>query len=144
MYERSEIEALLPDAMGGRSPKQYVAQAVAMLRDWCGHDAAGHAWAGFGPWWPVVQRLLVKAYPDLRSVKDWNGGNPAPEYLEHYDFGEDTAGMVLNLVAALTYLNRHGDYVVHPDYPHDITMPDGESRLYVAGLGLVERDADLQ
>ncbi|MDA0265439.1 MAG: hypothetical protein O2890_02875 [Cyanobacteria bacterium] len=140
MYDRREIEAILPTALKGRSPQQYLQDSAAKLKDWLTSPQGGNLWMSFGPWWPVVQRVILASDAECLPVRQWNGGDPAPEYLAGYDFGDDISGNTLNIVAALTYLNRHGDYMEHPRQPHEVTLSDGDRRLYRPGIGLLDRD----
>lgn len=138
MYDRSELEAILAESLKGQSPRAYSTKAVKILNEFAGSPEAGNKWKLLGPWWPAVQRLIVKAYPDS-GASQWNDGNPPPEYLEHYTYGDNADGMVLDAIAALTYLNRDGAYTKHPDDVHTISMLDGENRLYQPGQGLIDR-----
>jgi len=92
-------------------------------------------WKLLGPYWGVVQAILEK-YSTKRSAdyQTWNDGNPPPDFLSLYNYGEDH----LNLCAAMMYLNRTSAATdMDVDAPHSITTPDGEA-LYIPGAGIVD------
>jgi len=110
------------------SDQQYcqiaVGQIAAML------DVNPMAWHHFGPYWPLVQELFSKYRSKDTRPMEW--GDP-PSFLSQYQYGSD----VLNAIAALTYLNRDGDYLAQQDDSHSIDMPDGSQALYLPGVGIV-------
>lgn len=134
LLTKNEVDGLLGVALSGRSPQAYAAKAAEVLLNWMDSPGGGSSWMALGPWWPVVQRLILAHHPEALSVRQWNGGSEPPDYLAHYDFGNEAR----NAVAALAYLNRNGDYLEHPQTPHSIEMMDGERRLYLPGVGLVD------
>lgn len=83
----------------------------------------------------MVQAILEK-HPVKRSPVHqlWNDGNPPPDFLSLYNYGEDH----LNLCAAMMYLNRTSPATdMNADAPHSIITPDGEA-LYIPGVGIVD------
>lgn len=91
------------------------------------------SWHHFGPYWPLVQKLFAKYRPNDRRPTDWG---EVPDYLDNYSagYGDDMA----DAIAAIKYLNRHGDWMAQQDDPHDITLPDGSEALYAPGVGIID------
>lgn len=134
MYNREELNAIARGAMKGKTAAQYVKQGTTELVKLLGGNPK--FWQCFGPYWGIVQALLAKHQPDFKMPAEWNNEEPPPDYLSHYDYGDDG----LNLVAALQYLNRDGDYLAHPDQPHSIELADGSDALYMPGVGLLSQE----
>jgi hypothetical protein len=130
LYEKSEVEFAFQTVK--ESPKAYL-QHVGGIADWL--EAGRDRWKLLGPYWGVVQAILEK-HPVKRSAdyQTWNDGNPPPDFLSLYNYGEDH----LNLCAAMMYLNRTSAATnLDADAPHSITTPDGEA-LYIPGVGIIE------
>lgn len=133
-YSVEHLQAIAPEALDGRSPKQYVTEGVKKLVDWLGADPHGQRWKRLGPYWPGVKELLEEYAPGNGLTHDWG---EVPEYLRHYNYQADA----LNLLGAILYLNRDGDYVNAVEgHPHSVEMPNGGQRLYVPGVGLLDDD----
>jgi len=134
LYEKSEVEFAWQATKQSLKigPKTYV-QRVGGIADWL--EAGRDRWKLLGPYWGVVQAILEK-HPIKRSAdyQTWNDGNPPPDFLSLYNYGEDH----LNLCAAMMYLNRTSAATdMDVDAPHSITTPDGEA-LYIPGAGIVD------
>ncbi|MDA0867247.1 MAG: hypothetical protein O2890_12695 [Cyanobacteria bacterium] len=133
-YSVEQLQAIAPEALDGRSPKEYVESGVRKLLEWLGADPHNQRWKRFGPYWPGVKELLDEYAPGNSLTPSWG---EVPDYLQPYNYKADA----LNLLAAVLYLNRDGDYVnAVEDHPHSIEMPNGDIRLYVPGSGLLDRD----
>lgn len=134
-YSVEELQAIAPTALDGRSPQEYVKTGVEKLVQWLGADPHNQCWKRFGPYWPAVQELLEEYAPGNNLTGAWG---EVPDYLQHYNYQADA----LNLLAAMSYLNRDGEEYVNAveDHPHSIELPNGEQRLYVPGSGLLDRD----
>lgn len=131
-YSQAELYEFAAEGMDGRSPKEYVTQGVKALGKWIQDDPTGQRWKMFGPYWPGVRELLEEYKSPVAAIaQDWG---EVPPYLEHYNYGSDS----FNLLAAIAYINRHGDYLnCQDDQPHSIEMPNGANALYLPGSGLV-------
>jgi len=128
-FDPLELEALRSQMLQKYTPESYCQKAADAIASMLG-QRPDH-WQHFGPYWGVVQALLLSRRPDLAAqVQDW--GTP-PDYLAHYDAGDE----MLNAIAALQYLNRDGEYIA-PSGPHSIEMPDGSNALYYPGIGIAE------
>lgn len=113
-----------------RSRQEYVTEGVGKVCNWLRDDTTGGRWRLFGPYWPLVQALVKQHQPADHSLVDW--GDPPPE-LSRYTYGDD----FLNLLAALAYLDKEGDYL-DPTAGHSIELPNGDRAMYYPGIGVVE------
>lgn len=128
LYSQDDLDGFKESALKGRSPAEYVKQGAASLIRWLQSDMAGDRWHAFGPYWPVVQAVLVQA--GYGAAREWG---TAPDFLSRYDYGDD----FLNLLASLAYLNRDGAYLSQGQ-PHSVELPDGSEALYLPEIGIVE------
>lgn len=131
-HDRAELEQIAAEKLPEVNRDEYVKKGVDRLATWL--EMNPRYWQMLGPWYAVVQELLLRLKPEFEQALTWNGGSPPPDFLDDYDYGED----FLNLFAALTYLSREGEYVPNPDHPHSIQMPDGSQALFVPGIGIIE------
>jgi hypothetical protein len=133
LFDKLQIEALKSQLVQKHSQQSYVEKAVTNIAHMLlagGPDT----WKHFGPYWPVVARLLQQYRPDMaQRVSEW--GTP-PDFLAHYDYGDE----MLNCIAALQYLNRDGEFLAPVGHPHSIEMPDGSTVLYSPGKGLLNHE----
>lgn len=130
LFDPLELRALQSQLLQKYTEQDYCDGAVdgiiAMVK------SRPRSWEHFGPYWPVVQDLILKYRPgETRHAQEW--GDP-PDYLAHYDYGED----MLNAIAALQYLNRDGEYLAPIGHPHSIQLENGDNALYSPALGLIE------
>ena len=131
LYSLEDLQLAAVDAFGGRSPEAYVSEGVPKLAKWLSADPTNQRWKRFGPYWGVVKELIAKFSPN-EITGEWGD---VPSYLSRYNYQSDA----LNLLAALMYLNREGEYVsTDPSEPHTIQLPDGSQALYVPNSGLIE------
>jgi hypothetical protein len=133
LYSKQEVRAML-DLSGVRrkvsSDREFL-QKTGELAEWLkGRDR----WKLYGPYWPALKTVMAEYQPELNTA-EWNDGQPAPDFLSLYDYGE----AALNLAAAMMYLNRGEHFNLDPDAPHSINMPDGSEALYVPGVGLIDQ-----
>jgi hypothetical protein len=129
LYDRTFLETEADRVLGSRTSEQFLKAATGTLVPLLGRSP--NWWKCFGPYYPVIQKMLREYQPDFELPNSW--GEP-PDYLTLYDAGDN----LLNWVAAMSYVNREGDYMSHPDQPHTIQLADGSNALYMPGVGILE------
>lgn len=130
LYPKEQLQTTAQSILKGRSPAQFLrAAAIEAGRMFAKRPSL---WTCLGPYWPGIQRI-IQTYGDADIVDSWNHGQPAPDFLHAYDMGDD----LLNWCAGMTYFNKDGDYMAIAQ-PHSIELPNGESKLYMPGVGLLE------
>ena len=130
LYDSQDIQTTKAELLAKyQTDDRYIAKvlpAIAAMveRPW--------AWTHFGPYWPVIQSLIVKYYPQMAAqAKEW--GDP-PDYLAHYSQGDDMS----DCIAALMYLEKDDDYLSPVNQPHSIELQDGRRVLYSPTSGIIE------
>lgn len=127
LFDRSQIEEALAEM--GMSAAEYLEKGKFFLPKHF-RPYGQLNWRSFGPYYPIVQKVVYFSCPESH---EWNDGQPPPDFLSAYDYGDDG----ISLCAAMMYLNQE-DPLPPPDSPHSIIMPDGSEQLYIPGVGIVE------
>lgn len=130
LFEESSLRDRAREILKGKHPDNFLETATKNLRGWLEENPTN--WVLFGPYWGCVWRLMRKYQPDF-DVSQWNNGENPPSYLANYRYQSP----IMEWVAAMEYLNRHGDRV-DMNTDESILMPNGDRATYRPTVGMID------
>ncbi|MFB6215081.1 MAG: hypothetical protein ABEI54_04345 [Candidatus Bipolaricaulia bacterium] len=132
LFDINSLRDRAQEILGEKTEDEFLIQATANLRQWL--EANPRKWVLFGPYWPCIWRLMRRYQSDFAQPSEWDKGQPPPDYLSQYRFRYP----ILEWVAAMEYLNRHGEYIDQNGGVETILLPDRDRALYQPGVGLLD------